>query len=96
MDGKIDFIGGNRKMYKSRDYKNLLEIDFEDSENKTTVSIEIFCTKVIKSVNGMKYFYNDILIGAIDSVSHKYQIKCKESYKEVFDFVSNKLKELGW
>ena len=44
----------------------------------------------------MKYFYNDILIGAIDYVSHKYQIKCKENYKEVFDFCSNKLREVGW
>lgn len=44
----------------------------------------------------MKYFFNDILIGAIDAVSDTHQIKCKESYKEVFDFVSKKLKELGW
>ena len=44
----------------------------------------------------MKYFYNDILIGAIDALSYKRQIKCKESYKEVFDFVSGKLRELGW
>ena len=36
------------------------------------------------------------LIGAIDAVSHKYGIKCKESYKEVFEFISNKLRELGW
>lgn len=83
-------------MYISRCYENLSEIDFENSENKTTVSIENFCIKVIKAVNGMKYLYNDILIGAIDNVSHKYQIKCKESYKEVFDFVSGKLKEIGW
>lgn len=83
-------------MYIPRRYENLLEIDFEDSENKRTVSIEKFCLEVIKSVNGLKYFYNDTLIGAIDYISHKYQIKCKENYKEVFDFVSGKLKELGW
>jgi len=83
-------------MYISRHYENISEIDFEDPENKTTVSIENFCIKVIKAVNGMKYFYNDILIGAIDDVSHKYQIKCKENYKEVFDFCSNKLREFGW
>lgn len=83
-------------MYVSRRYENLSEIDFEDPENKMIVSIENFCIKVIKAVNGMKYFYNDILIGAIDAVSYKYQIKCKESYKEVFDFVSCKLRVLGW
>lgn len=93
---KIDFIGVVSRMYISRRYEDLSEIDFEDSENKTTISIESFCIKVIKTVNGMKYFYNDILIGAIDAVSHKHQIKCKESYKEVFDFVSGKLRELGW
>lgn len=80
----------------SRCYKNLSEMNFENSENKKIVSIEYFCLEVIKAVNGMKYFYNDILIGAIDSVSHKKQIKCEESYKEVFDFVRNKLRELGW
>ena len=83
-------------MYISRCYKNLEEINFEDFENKSIVSIEYFCLKVIKSVNGTKYFYDDILIGGIDAVSHKYGIKCKESYKEVFEFISNKLRELGW
>ncbi len=83
-------------MYMARCYENLSEIDFEDSENKKIVSIEYFCLEVIKGVNGMKYFYNDILIGAIDALSYKRQIKCKESYKEVFDFVSGKLRELGW
>lgn len=92
----IDFIEGASRMYIPRRYENLLKIDFEDSENKRTVSIEKFCLEVIKTVNGVKYFYNDTLIGAIDYVSHKYQIKCKETYKEVFDFVSGKLKELGW
>lgn len=57
----------------SRCYENLSEIDFENSENKKIVSIEYFCLQVIKAANGMKYFYNDILIGAIDYVSHKYQ-----------------------
>lgn len=80
--------------YISRDYRNISE--FEDSENKKYVSIEDFCLKVLHGVNGMKYFYNDILIGAIDAVSHKYQIKCKESYKVVFDFISSKLREMGW
>ena len=80
----------------SRWYENLSEIDFENSENKKILSIEYFCLQVIKASNGMKYFYNDILIGAIDYVSHKYQIKCKENYKEVFDFCSNKLREVGW
>lgn len=79
-----------------RTYRNISEINFEDSENKRIVSIEYFCFEVIKMVNGMKYFFNDILIGAIDAVSDTHQIKCKESYKEVFDFVSKKLKELGW
>lgn len=83
-------------MYIARCYENLSEINFEDSENKQIVSIEHFCLEVIKAVNEMKYFYNDILIGAIDAVSHKKQIKCKESYKEVFDFISGKLRELGW
>ena len=83
-------------MYISRCYKNLSEIDYEDSENKKLVSIERFCLEVIKAVNGVKYFYHDTLIGAIDYVSHKHQVRCKESYKEVFDFVSGKLKELGW
>lgn len=100
----IDFIGGIFRMhdiriynrYVSRCYENLAEISFEDPENKKIVSIEYFCFEVIKAINGMKYFYNDILIGAIDAVSHKKQIKCKESYKEVFDFVSEKLKEVGW
>lgn len=82
--------------YASRCYKNLSEMIFEDFENKQIVSIEYFCLEVIKAINGMKYFYNDILIGAIDAVSHKKQIRCEESYKEVFDFVSNKLKEAGW
>ena len=81
---------------KPRCYKNLSEINFEDFENKQIVSIEHFCYEVIKAVNGIRYLYNDILIGAIDTVSHKKQIKCKESYKEVFIFVSEKLKELGW
>lgn len=92
----IDFIEGDRRMYFSRCYENLSEIGFEDSENKKIVSIEYFCLEVIKAVNGAKYFYNDILIGAIDAVSHKKQIKCKESYKEVFEFISCKLKAIGW
>lgn len=83
-------------MYISRFYKNISEIDFEDSENKNIVPMEIFAYKVIYEINGIKRFYNDLLIGAIDSVSHKYQIKCAESYKDVFDFVSNELRELGW
>lgn len=82
--------------YVSRCYENLSELNFEDSDNKKIVSIEYFTLEVIKAVNGLKYFYNDILIGAIDAVSHKKQIKCKEGYKEVFDFVRNKLRELGW
>ncbi len=80
----------------SRCCENLSEMNFEDSENKQIVSIEHFCYEVIKMIGGVKYFYNDILIGAIDAVSHKRKIKCKESYKEVFDFVSSKLREAGW
>ena len=83
-------------MYISRDYRNISEIDFENPENKKIVSMEHFCCKVLQDMQGVKYFYNDILIGAIDEVSHKYQIKCKEKYKEVFDFISNKFRELGW
>ncbi len=83
-------------MYISRCYKNLLEIDYEDSENKEIVPIEKFCIKVLEKLNGSQYFYNDTLIGAIDAVSHKYLIKCTESYKEVFEFINNKLRELGW
>lgn len=83
-------------MYIVRCYKNLSEIDFEDSENKKIVSIEYFCLEIIKGINSMKYFYNDTLIGAIDALSYKRQIKCKENYKEVFDFISEKLRELGW
>lgn len=84
-------------MYIKRCFENISEIKFEDPEsNKRIVSIEYFCLEVIKAVNGIKYFYNDTLIGAIDAVSHKHNIKCMESYKDVFDFVSCKLKELGW
>lgn len=83
-------------MYVSRCYDNLLEIDFEESENKKIVPIELFCYEVIKMINGVKYIYNELLIGAIDAVSHKKQIKCEESYKKVFDFVSSKLREAGW
>lgn len=79
-----------------RSFKNISEIDFENSENKEVVSIEKFCLETIKSLNQTKYFYNDILIGAIDAVSHKKQIKCKETYEEVFIFVNEKLRELGW
>lgn len=79
-----------------RSYKNLAELDYEDSENKKIVSIEMFGVKVLQEINGVPYLYNDHLMGAIDSVSHKYQIKCKESYNEVFDFMCNKLRELGW
>lgn len=79
-----------------RNYKNLANLDYEDSENKKVVSIERFGMKVLQEINGVPYLYNDYLIGAIDSVSHKYQIKCKESYKEVFDFMACKLRELGW
>lgn len=80
----------------SRCFENLSEMNFENSENKKIVSIEYFCLEVIKAVSGIKYFYNDILIGAIDTVSHQKQIKCEESYKEVFDFVDCKLREFGW
>ncbi len=83
-------------MYISRRYENLSELDYEDSANKDIVPIERFCIKVLQDINGVSYLYNDILIGAIDEISHVYQIKCKETYKEVFDFISNKLKELGW
>lgn len=83
-------------MWILRDYENISEIDFEDAEDKRIVSMEHFCCKVLQEVQGIKYFYNDILIGAIDEVSHKYQIKCKESYKDVFDFISNKFREFGW
>lgn len=82
--------------YTSRCYDNLSEMDFEESESKKIVSIEHFCYEVIKMVNGVKYLYNDMLIGAVDAVFHKRKIKCKESYKEVFDFVSSKLREAGW
>lgn len=82
--------------YASRCYKNLSEMDFEDPENKRIVPIEHFGYEVIKMINGVKYLYNERLIGAIDAASHKKQIKCKESYKEVFDFVSCKLREAGW
>ncbi len=64
-------------MYISRSCNNISEIDFENSENKNIVSIEHFCVKVLQNMQGTKYFYNDILIGAIDYVSHKYQIKCE-------------------
>lgn len=83
-------------MRKSRTYENLSEIDYENSENKKIVPIEEFCFKVFQEINGVKYLYNDYLMGAIDSVSHKHQIKCNESYKVVFNFVSNSLRELGW
>ena len=91
----IDFSGGGKDtMYSRRSYENISEMDFEDSENKNIISIESFCVQVIKAVNGIKHFNNDILIGAIDCVSQVHQIKCNESYKEVFGFVSKKLKEL--
>ena len=77
----------------SRCYKNLSEMNFEDSENKQIVPIEHFCYEVIKMIDGVKYFYNDMLIGAIDAVSHKRKIKCKESYKEVFSRTRAFLKE---
>lgn len=83
-------------IWVSRCYENLSEIDFEDSGKKKIVPIEIFCMKCFQEIDGVKYFYNDILIGVIDSVYHKHKIKCKESYKEVFDFVSGKLREIGW
>lgn len=92
----IDFIELEDIMYSKRIYENISEMDFEYSENKNIISIESFCIQVIKAMNGIKHFNNDILIGAIDRVSQKYQIKCNESYKEVFDFVSEKLKEIGW
>lgn len=81
-------------MYISRSYNDLSKINFEDSENKKVVSIEYFCIEVIQALNGTKYLYNDTLIGAIDAVSHKSQMKCKESYKEVFDFISKRLRYL--
>lgn len=56
-------------MYSRRSYENISEMDFEDSENKNIISIESFCVQVIKAVNGIKHFNNDILIGAIDCVS---------------------------
>lgn len=83
-------------MYSTRIYENISEMDFEDTENKNVISLESFCIQVIKAVMGIKHFDNDILIGAIDRVSQKYQIKCDESYREVFDFVSGKLRDLGW
>lgn len=83
-------------MYISRCYDNLSKIDFEESEKKKIVPIEIFCMNFLQEVGEVKYFYNNMLIGAIDSVSHKRQIKCKESYKEVFDFIGKTLRELGW
>lgn len=92
----IDFIGGENVMYNTRVYENISEIDFEDAESKNTISIESFCMQVVKAVMGIKHFSNDILIGAIDRVSQGYQVKCDESYKEVFNFVSVKLRELGW
>lgn len=82
--------------YVLRRYENLSEMDFEGSENKQIVSIDYFCYEVIKMLNGVKYLYNDTLIGAIDAVSYKRKIKCKEKYKDVFDFVSGKLREIGW
>ena len=62
---------------------------------KKIVPIEYFCVNFLQEIQGVKYLYNDILIGAIDAVSHKEQIKCKESYKEVFDFICDTLRELG-
>lgn len=79
-----------------RIYENISEMDFEESDSKNIISIESFCMQVIKAVNGIKHFSNDILIGAIDRVSQKYQIKCRESYEDVFCFASEKLRMLGW
>lgn len=79
-----------------RSFKNISEIDFENPENKEIVSIERFCLETIKALSETKYFYNEILMGAMDAVSHKKQIKCKETYEEVFIFVSEKLRKLGW
>lgn len=72
------------------------EMNFEESEDKKIVPIEFFAFKVIQEINGVKYLYNNHLTGAMDAVSHKYQIKCKETYKEVFDFISDTLRDLGW
>lgn len=83
-------------MNKVRSEKDISKLDFENSKNKKVVSIEHFCYEAIYEINGMKYFNEDIIVGAIDYVSHRYQIKCKESYKEVFDFVYETLRDLGY
>lgn len=57
--------------------KNISELDFENKEGKSIVSIENFAYRVIMEINGAKYLYNALLIGAIDVVSQKYQIVCK-------------------
>lgn len=83
-------------MNRVRSEQDISKLSFENFENKKVVSIEHFCYETIQVINGMKYFNKDIIIGAIDYVSHRYQIKCKENYKEVFDFVFETLRDLGW
>ena len=83
-------------MTYTRCYEELSNINFENSGNKKVVPIELFCIRVLQEINGVKYLYNNMLIGAMDAVSHKYQIKCNESYKEVFEYIGNTLRDMGW
>lgn len=83
-------------MNMMRCVKNLHLLEFEYIQNKREITKEEFILEVIKEINGSKYLYEDFLIGAIDFVSHKYRIICKESYKEVFDSIKNCLQEVSY
>ena len=80
----------------SKGYKKLSELEWEDSVNKKEVLKEIFALEVIQYINGVKYLHKDILIGAMNAISHKFSIKCKESFEEVYNFISDSLHEFGY
>lgn len=83
-------------MYMAREFKNLDKLDYENKENKKIVDKEYFLYLIVKETNGIKYLYNDTLIGAIDMVSCKYKIICDETFKDIFKYIGDNLHNIGY
>ena len=83
-------------MYCAREFKNLDKLDYENKEKKRTVEKEYFLYLVAKESNGIKYLYNDTVIGAIDMISCKYKIICNESFQSIFNYISDNLYKIGY
>ena len=61
--------------------------NIQDIKDKQNVDKEDFAFKVLEEINGTKYMYLSLLYGAIEYVSHKYQIFCAEDLEVFLEYL---------